>query len=145
MPNATPETARLAQELRRILGGMRRRLREQSAPGDLSPSQSAVLIRLEQDGPATASALARAEGMRAQSMAPVVAGLECAGLLQAEADPADGRQKLYSVTAACHELLRQRREARQDWLERTIAARLAPEEQARLLEASALLARIIAP
>ncbi len=66
----------LAQDLRACLGKLKRRLREQAHSGDLTPSQISVLLRLEKDGPATASSLARAEGMRPQSMASVIAALE---------------------------------------------------------------------
>ena len=47
-------------------------------------------FRLEKDGPATASSLARAEGMRPQSMGAVVAALESAGLMRGAPDPTDG-------------------------------------------------------
>jgi hypothetical protein len=56
-----PQPARaaaLAQELRALLGKLKRRLREQAHVGDLTPSQVSVLLRLEKDGPATASSLA---------------------------------------------------------------------------------------
>ena len=49
-------TAVLAQDLRAVFGKIRRKLREQSVAGDLTPSQVSVLLRLEKDGPATASA-----------------------------------------------------------------------------------------
>jgi len=84
----------LAQDLRALLGKLKRRLREQAGVGDLTPSQVSVLLRLEKDGPATASSLARAEGMRPQSIAPVIAALEGAGLVSGAADPTDGRQTL---------------------------------------------------
>src|ERR1700739_5176003 len=82
----------LAQDLRALLGKLKRRLREQAHVGDLAPSQVSVLLRLEKDGPATASSLARAEGMRPQSMAPVIAALDGAGLVGGAPAPAGGRQ-----------------------------------------------------
>jgi len=106
----------LAQGLRALLGKLKRRLREQAGVGDLTPSQVSVLLRLEKDGPATASSLARAEGMRPQSMAPVIAALEDAGLVSGAPDPTDGRQTLLSLTDACRKLVNKGRAARQEKL-----------------------------
>jgi len=133
----------LAGDLRAVAGKLKRRLREQASPGDLTPSQASVLLRLEKDGPATASYLARAEGMRPQSMGSVVAPLEAAGLVGGAPDPSDGRQTILSLTDTCREWLREGRAARQDWLFRTIEARLSPEEQDELARAVALVARLV--
>ena len=59
--------ADLAAQPRTILSRLKRRLREQGGRGELTPSQVSVLLRLEKDGAATVSALARAEGMRPQA------------------------------------------------------------------------------
>jgi len=133
----------LAQDLRALFGKLKRRLREQAHVGDLTPSQVSVLLRLEKDGPATASRLARAEGMRPQSIAPVIVALESAGLVRAAPDPADGRQTLLSLTAACRKLAAEGRAARQDWLTRTLKARLSPQEQDEVAKAVALLKRLV--
>jgi DNA-binding MarR family transcriptional regulator len=133
----------LAQDLRALLGKLKRRLRDQAHVGDLTPSQVAVLLRLEKDGPATASSLARAEGMRPQSMAPVIATLESAGLVSGAPDPADGRQTLLSLTPACRKWAEEGRAARQDWLTRTLQARLSPQEQVELARAVELLKQLV--
>ena len=135
--------AALATELRATFGKLKRRLREQSQGGDLTPSQVSVLLRLEKDGAATASNLARAEGMRPQSMATVIAALEAAGLVSGAPDPNDGRQTLLSLTAACREWVQEGRAARQDWLSRALAARLTAEELDHVARAVAVLARLI--
>jgi DNA-binding MarR family transcriptional regulator len=141
----SPLTTSLAQDLRALLRALRRRLREQAPAGELTPTQMAVLNRLEQNGPATASALARAEGMRPQSMGPIIAALDAAGIIIGSPDPADGRQTLWSMTETYREDLQARRNARQDWLERTIAARFTPGEQAVLAHATTLMRRIVEP
>ena len=69
----------LAGDLRALIGKLKRRLREQANAGDLTPSQVSVLLRLEREEPTTMSNLARAEGMRPQSMGSAVALLEAAG------------------------------------------------------------------
>ena len=133
----------LAQDLRALLGKLKRRLREQAPVGELTPSQVSVLLRLEKEGPATASSLARTEGMRPQSMAPVIAALEGAGLVSGAPDPTDGRQTLLSLTSTCRRQLQKGRAARQDWLSRTIQERLSAREQESLAAAVELLKRLV--
>jgi DNA-binding MarR family transcriptional regulator len=135
--------AALAQELRALLGKLKRRLREQAQVGDLTPSQVSVLLRLEKDGPATASSLARAEGMRPQSIGPVIAALEATGFVSGASDPTDGRQTILSLTDACRKWAREGRAARQDWLNRTIQTRFSPQEQESLTVAVELLNRLV--
>ena len=142
-PQLAPTAVALARELRWFSGKLRRRMRDQADTGDLTPSQTAVLLRLESDGAATTSALARAEGMRPQSMGVVVAALEAAGLVAGSPDPSDGRQTLLSLTDHCREWLARGRAIRQDWLSRTIEYRLSPEEQAHLAAAMLLLRRLV--
>jgi DNA-binding MarR family transcriptional regulator len=132
----------LAQDLRALFGKIRRKLREQAAEGDLTPSQVSVLLRLEKNGSATASALARAEGMRPQSIVPIVAALEAAGMVTGAPDPADGRQTILSLTEAFRKWIAQGRAARQDWLTRTLQARLSAKEQDTLAQAIVLLKRL---
>ncbi|MFT8675049.1 MAG: MarR family transcriptional regulator [Acetobacter sp.] len=139
----SPDASRLAQDLRALLGKLKRRLREQAHVGDLTPSQVSVLLQLEAEGPATTSSLARGAGMRPQSMAPVIAALIQSGLVQAEPDPADKRQTLLSLTASCRQQVAQGRAARQDWLARTVQSRFSPAEQALLNTAVGLLRRIV--
>jgi DNA-binding MarR family transcriptional regulator len=133
----------LAQELRALFGKLKRRLRDQAHIGDLTPSQTSVLLRLEKDGPATASSLARAEGMRPQSMGPLVAALEAAGLVSGAPDTSDGRQTILSLTDACRKWIEEGRASRQDWLTRTIQARLSLQEQEDLAASVELLKRLV--
>ena len=137
-----PTSDVLAAELRATLGRLRRRLREQAGVDDLTPSQVAALTRVERDGPLTASALARAEGVRPQSMATTLATLQAAGLVTGAPDPTDGRQIILTVTPACRERILAGRTARQDWLSRVIDRELTPEEQHQLAQTTGLLKRI---
>lgn len=133
----------LATELRTTLGHLKRKLQQAAQPHDLTPSQVAVVLRLEKDGPATASSLARAEGMRPQSMSAVIAPLEAMGFLVGSADPGDGRKTLMSLTKACKKMIADGRAARQDWLVQAIQQKLSPQEQKRVSSAIHLLARLI--
>lgn len=142
-PSLAPSLApALAADLRALVGKLKRRLREQTKTDQLTPTQISVILRLESDGAATMSHLARAEGMRPQSMGAVISALEQAGLVGGAADPRDGRQTLLSLTETCQALMAERRAARQDWLSRTIQAKLAPHEQRQLADAVTLLKRL---
>jgi DNA-binding MarR family transcriptional regulator len=98
------QVLQLASELRILIGKLRRRLREESQLGDVSMSQQSVLSRLEREGPATVSSLARAEGMRPQSMAATVLALTEARLVTGAPDPLDGRQTILTLTDSCRAL-----------------------------------------
>jgi len=138
------DTAALAVELHDLVNRLKRRMRDYSGTADLPPSHIAVLRRLEREGAQTVTALARAGGMRPQSMGATVAALQAAGHVSGAPDPADGRQTLLSLTPACRKYLRETRATRQDWLQRAIHAELSPREQQELAKALALLQRIAA-
>ena len=139
----TDRASALALEVRTLIGKFRRKLRDQTSHEDFTSSQASVLLRLEKDGPATASNLARAESMRAQSMSAVIAPLEAAGLVGGAPDPNDGRQTILSLTQKCRELIHERRAAKQDWLTRMILAKLSAQEQEALAAAVEILARLV--
>ena len=132
----------LASELRTTFGNLKRKIRQQGEQNDFTSSQTAVILRLEKDGPLTVSSLARAEGMRPQSMSAVIAPLEEGGFLARTADPNDGRKSLLSLTKACNRLMEDGRAARQDWLAQAIHQQLSPQEQKQVSAAIRLLARL---
>lgn len=138
-----PDIALLAGELRVTLGNLIRRLREHAPGNDLTKSQTSVLLRLEREGPATATALARAEGMRPQSMAKIVHVLQAAGLVTAAADPSDGRKTLLSISDTALEDFRTGRRAREDWLSRAIDDHLTDEEIVTLARSVELIKRLV--
>lgn len=133
----------LAAEMRALFRKLKLRVREHGKPSDLTSSQISVVLRLENEGPATVSRLARAEGMRPQSMSAVVTPLQESGLVRGTPDPNDGRQTLMSLTPKCVKLLQEGRAARQDWLTATISQKLSIQEQEKLRAALALLARLV--
>jgi len=140
--NAPAPASALAGELRILISQLRHRLREQTHLGDFTWSQTSVIIRLERDGPATVSALARAEGVRQQSMGATISTLEAAGLVKGSPDPADGRQTILSLTDACREMIQASRAAKEDWLFHAIQTKLSPAEQEQLATDLELLKRI---
>ncbi len=133
----------VAEDLRVLVGKLRRRLREESHVGDFTPSQVQVLGLLEREGPATVTALARAHGMRPQSMGETLSALRAAGLVSGTPDPNDGRQTVLSLTPVFRKKVKASRAAREDWLFRTIQTRFSAAEQQQLVIGVELLKRLI--
>jgi DNA-binding MarR family transcriptional regulator len=134
-----------ATELRALVAKLRRRLAEQASPGEFTPSQASVLSRLLTDGPATLTALAKAEGMRPQSMSAIVTVLQTDGFVVGQPDPTDGRQTILALSARARETVEAARIIKNDWLFRSIKAKLTPAEQAQLTDSIHLLQRLIEP
>jgi DNA-binding MarR family transcriptional regulator len=142
---ANPDTLHaMAEDLRVLVGKLRRRLREEAHIGDFTPSQIQVLGLLEREGPATVTELARAQGMRPQSMGETVAVLKAAGFVRGAPDPNDGRQTVLSLTPTFRKKIKASRAAREDWLFRTIQTRFSAAEQQQLAIGVDLLKRLIA-
>ncbi|WP_233835866.1 MarR family winged helix-turn-helix transcriptional regulator [Paraburkholderia sp. ZP32-5] len=143
-PSVPPEALHaLAEDLRVLAGKLVRRLREESYVGNFTPSQVQVLNLLEREGPATVTALARAQGMRPQSMGETLAALKAAGFVSGAPDPNDGRQTVLSLTPAFRKKVKASRAAREDWLYRTIQTHFSAAEQQQLTTGVDLLKRLI--
>ena len=133
----------LAVEIRTIHRTLKLRVREHGGSKDLTLSQVSVLVRLEKDGAATVSNLARAEGMRPQSMREIVMPLQAAGFISGSPDTNDGRQTLMSLTPKCIKWIKAGRAASHDWLSGAISEKLTMPEQRRLQDALKLLRRVV--
>jgi DNA-binding MarR family transcriptional regulator len=145
VPPADSEAQHLssvAGDLRILMGQLTRRLREAARPGELTGPQVSVIDRLEREGPATVTRLARAERVRPQSMSATVAGLEAIGLVSRAPDRNDGRATILSITVACRELIKANRLAREDWLLHSIRTRLTFRERSELASSVELLKRL---
>ena len=125
------------------LGLLVRRLLADAPPElqEFSWTQKAILRRLEKHGPATAADLARAEGVKPQSMGTALALLEKMGLVERKAHPTDGRQINIKLTARGITLRRKTKESTYAWLSRAIAG-LDSREQTTLFKAGELIKRI---
>ncbi|WP_030812260.1 MarR family winged helix-turn-helix transcriptional regulator [Streptomyces sp. NRRL F-2799] len=134
---------RAAHEFRVVFSRLRRRMRESYDPGDLTPSQTSVLSRLDKDGEASVSDLAAAERVRHQSVAATVAVLEDRALVSRRQDPSDGRRQLVFVTDSGHAFLEDRRRAGEGWLTRALEDQCTEDERRTLLEAAAILDRVV--
>src|ERR1700678_3309719 len=120
-----------------------RRIRADAPPElrEFSWTQKAVLSRLEKDGPAIAADLARAEGVKPQSMGTALASLEKMGLVERKAHPTDGRQINIKLTARGITLRGNSKEATHAWLSQAIAE-LGRQEQITLFKAGELFKRM---
>jgi DNA-binding MarR family transcriptional regulator len=140
--NARGSAANAAREVKAVFSRLRRRLAELALEDDLTPSQTAVLIRLAKDGPASTSQLAGAERVRPQSMATTLAGLDRHGLIKRAPDPDDGRRQLITLTSEGRQRAETDRKVRDEWLVGTLQDRYSESERRLIIEALALLDRL---
>lgn len=89
----------LAGDLLTLYGRIRRTLLTGKAD-EVTASQTAALGRLLRHGESTVADLARAEGVRPQSMGATVQALVDLGLVERRPDPSDGRRTLVRATDA---------------------------------------------
>jgi len=139
------ELDEIAAALRTVSSRLHRRLRAEAGQAEHSAAQVAVIRHLLEHGPATTSALARAEGVRPQSMSATVASLQAAGIVERRPDPDDGRAAQVYLSEAGERALREGRAAKQEWLTRTLAERLSPDERRIVADAVALIERMLQP
>jgi DNA-binding MarR family transcriptional regulator len=138
----SPDLVRAGADLRVAVGRIARRLRQAHAVGDVTLSEVSVLARLDRDGPNTSGALAELERIRPQAMGVTLSDLEGRGLVRREADAADGRKLLVSITDAGRNMVSQRRSASAERLGRAMAEEFSVAEQRRLLAVLPLLDRL---
>jgi len=139
VPQETLETAVI--EFAQSVGQLVRRLRAAAPSQALSWTEAAVLKRLANDGPATTADLARAEGVKPQSMGTVVATLAEAGLVERTPHPTDGRQVNIALTAEGAAVRKTTRDAKRTWLAQAIA-QLDRRERVTLFEAGEIMKRL---
>ena len=110
-----------AEELALVIGLLVRKMR--NAPpskSEFSWTQKAIIIRLDKDGPMTISDLARAEGIKSQSMGAAIASLDQMKVVERKAHPTDGRQTIIQLTEFGISMRKNGRHARQTWLAQAI-------------------------
>ncbi|MEU3341632.1 MarR family winged helix-turn-helix transcriptional regulator [Streptomyces sp. NPDC002144] len=149
-PTRAPEgisesAARAARDLRVVFSRLRRRLREIAEDDQLTPPQVSALTLVAKHGAATAGALAKAEGVRPQSMATTLAALDGQDLIRRSPDPDDGRRRLVTLTEAGRLRVEGDRQAREEWLARALQDRYTEDERRTVLEGLALLERLTKP
>jgi DNA-binding MarR family transcriptional regulator len=131
-------------DLAQAIGLLVRRVRAASASQELSWTESLVMARLAKGGPATTAELARAEGMKPQSMGTTIAALEEMGIVERKPHPTDGRQMKIELTAKGAALRKSAKDAKRTWLSQAIA-QLDEHERETLFAASDIIKRLVEP
>jgi DNA-binding MarR family transcriptional regulator len=139
MPRKTFETEVL--DFGHAVGLLVRRVRAAAASQELSLTEAAVVGRLAKDGPATTADLARAEGMKPQSMGTTIAALEELGLVEREPHPTDGRQINIALTPKGEALRKSAKDAKRTWLAQAVS-QLDKQQQETLFAASEIIKRL---
>jgi len=124
------------------IGLLLRRLRAATGADEITMTESVVLGRLEKEGPATTAELARAEGMKPQSMGATIASLEEMALVERKPHPTDGRQLNIQLTSQGRALRKNIGEAKHAWLTKLIAG-LDKDEQETLFKAGEIIRRLV--
>jgi DNA-binding MarR family transcriptional regulator len=138
---AEPDIGQVAGALFVSVGLLRRQLRQQRVPGDLTFPETAALARLDRGGPATSAELARQEQISPQSMGATLGALEKRGLIARSPDPNDGRCVVLALTESGRAALSERRRARVDQLAQGLAG-FSPAELEQLHAAAPLIERL---
>ncbi|MFC8722335.1 MarR family winged helix-turn-helix transcriptional regulator [Kitasatospora sp. NPDC057198] len=139
-----PSALRASQQVRSVIGKLRRRLRAAAGTGDFTLTQASTVGRLlDSETGLTTSDLAVAEGMRHQSMATTIAVLAAQGLVERSRDPEDGRRVLIGLTPEGRRRGEEGRRARGEWLAAELQAKCTEEERQTVIAAMAVLERIV--
>ncbi len=143
MASLDPVAAERAARVARVPGMLIRRLRaEAHGITGLTLSQESTISRLMDVPTGMSSAeLARAEGVRPQTMSTAVAGLQKAGLVRGEPDPADGRRTILHVSEKGMRAVTEARDVKLRWLQELLSE-FGAEELRALDEGRALLERV---
>jgi len=128
-------------EFGQAIGSLLRRLRSANESADLSWTQYAVINRLDRNGPTTTAELARAEGIKPQSMGAIVGALEELGIVERKPHPTDGRQVNIQLTTQGIALRQSVKDARWKWLAEAVAE-LDEGERETLLAAGHIIKRL---
>ncbi len=132
----------VAAALQVSIGVFVRRVRQSPVAGDLTVPEMAALSRLDRDGPATPSELARAEQITPQGMGVTLSSLTRRGLVQRHPDAADGRRVFMTVTEDGRQAVHSKRSARTRQLGQVLTEKFTPDELRILAAAAPLIGRL---
>jgi DNA-binding MarR family transcriptional regulator len=139
-----PDVEQVAAALQLSIRLLRRQLRQSHGDNDreLTLPETSALALLDRGGPTTPGALAKVEQISPQSMGATLAALESRRLVERQADPADGRRVVMSITDAGMAALRIRRTARTEQLAQALSAGFTSLELNQLMTAAPLIERL---
>jgi len=139
MPRKTLDIAVI--DLMQSIGLLVRRVRAAARSHELSLTEASVMGRLAKHGPATTADLARAEGMKPQSMGTTIAALEEMGMVERKPHPTDGRQVNIGLTAKGAAVRKSAKDAKQSWLMQALS-QLDESERETLFKAGEIIKRL---
>ncbi len=122
-----------------------RRLRAARPADSVALSALAILSTLHNRGPMAAARLAEIERLQPQSLTRLIQDLEERGLIARQPDPNDRRTLLINLTDEGLRAYAYDISARHAWLSHIMAERLTGDEQALLLMASEVMAKLAQP
>ena len=128
-------------DLSQAVGLLVRRVRAAAASEELSLTESVVMARLAREGPATTAELARAEGMKPQSMGATIAALEERGMVERTPHPPARRQVHIALSTKGAAVRQSLKDTKQTWLAQAIS-QLDKQEQATLFAAGEIMRRL---
>ncbi|MFD1722303.1 MarR family winged helix-turn-helix transcriptional regulator [Amnibacterium endophyticum] len=131
----------LEQQLRRFARQQRSRRPRLEGVGDRAAQVLGGVARAGED--ASPGAIADALQMAGPNVAAVLRELEEAGLVRRDRDPVDGRRVRLELTPDGEAVVVAHRAARAAWLRVALEQALSPAEQQLLLDAGALLDRVV--
>lgn len=119
-----------------------RRLRRAAPAAELTAGALALLLHLHRDGPASAVALARAEGLQPQSLSRVLARMTGDGLIARAVDPEDRRRHVIAITDRGRGALSWAMTERRRWMSEAMRERLSADERDALTAAAAIMLKL---
>ena len=137
-----PDPVEVASALQKSVVLYVRRLRQTPVQDEFPDPEMTALAHLDQTGPATPSALARAELITPQAMGATVSALVRRGLAERHPDPDDGRLSIVSLTEAGRQAVRKKDRARIRQLAGALSERFTSDELEVLLAAAPLIERL---
>jgi DNA-binding MarR family transcriptional regulator len=137
-----PDPAEVASAVQQSIVFYVRRLRQTPVQNELPDPEMRALARLDQAGPATPSALARAEQITPQAMGATVSALVHRGLAERHPDPGDARLTIVSLTEAGRQVVHSKQSARIRQLAGALSERFTRGELRALLAAAPLIERL---
>jgi DNA-binding MarR family transcriptional regulator len=140
--SVSPTAEEVAAALRVAAGNLYRKLKQSPLAGEATLAETSTLGRLERNGPATSSDLARADRISPQSMGVTVAALEERGLVERSRDPLDGRRVVLSITEPGRQVVHDKRGARTAMIAAALRDGFTEAELGQLLAAAPLIQRL---
>lgn len=141
-PRLSPSAVEASQEVRAVIGRLRRRILSAADAEDITLPQASVLARLSSSEGVTTSDLAAAEGVRHQSMTATVTALISLDLVTRWPDPRDGRRLLVALTTEGHRRVEEGRQTRREWLAGELQEKCTEKERRAVIAAMAILERL---